>query len=111
MLDSDQVLTCCLWERFAALPTVLGSQSAKQGVDVRAVLLLLLHTATLPAHCSPLPLATPPNPALLTQVVHELYSAGGAAVAPVEAAFPGVTVDGGGWYARVGLDREGAVVY
>lgn len=28
------------------------------------------------------------------QAVHELYAEGGAAVAPVEAAFPGVTVDG-----------------
>ncbi len=30
----------------------------------------------------------------LPQVVHDLYN-GGAAVAPVEAAFPGVAVDGG----------------
>lgn len=34
-------------------------------------------------------------PTLPPQVVHQLYSSGGAAVAPVDAAFPGVAVDGG----------------
>ena len=35
----------------------------------------------------------PKSPA--TQAVHELYSAGGAAVEPVGKAFPGCIVDGG----------------
>lgn len=39
---------------------------------------------------------------LHVQVVHDLYS-GGAAVAPVEAAFPGVTIDGGGCHASSAL--------
>ncbi len=36
------------------------------------------------------------------QVVHKLYSAGGAAVEPVGAAFPGVVVDGGAWLRGAG---------
>lgn len=50
--------------------------------------------STLPTPCVPEPLPGPPTS--LMQVVHELYSPGGAAVAVVDAAFPGVAVDGGG---------------
>lgn len=102
VLDSDQVGAAGASAACRKRPTVHAHlQLAPTARWYGSQLLSPVPAALLPSHASP-------------QVVHQLYGSGGAAVAPVEAAFPGVAVDGGGfggacsWIVAAGKSRSDA---